>query len=363
MTITFFTTHMKMGGAQQAMLTLAEGFVDRGYDVDLVLVNAEGEFLQRVPDAVNVVDLKADRVLTAVGPLRAYLAKTEPDVLISTITVTNLVACWARLAARADTRVVLRESVVFSRHTASYSPLKRRLMPWLVRYTYRSADTIIGVTHETRHDIANVTGLPADELYTIYNDLDVEAILERAAEPTGHPWFDDSEQDEPIILGAGRLSEQKDFQTLIYAFARLAEPARLVIIGEGGERETLEQLVADYGLEDRVSLPGYQDNPYAYMAKADVFVLSSAWEGTANVLLEAMACGTPVVSTDCGTAELLGDGERGPIVPIGDSDALAGSIEELLHEPTNGEVLQEWVRENCSSMVDEYEHVVRMLLK
>lgn len=351
-----------MGGAQQALLTLARELSKRGYDVDVVLVRAEGEFIDRIPADATIIDLDADRVLSAVNPLRRYLRRNQPEALISTITVTNLVAVWAARLARSNTRVILRESVVFSKHKVSYSPMKRRVIPLLVRLTYRHADAIVGVTHEVRQDIADVVGLDQNELHTVYNDIDVDEILEDATEPIDHPWFESN--DTPIVLGAGRLSYQKDFKTLIKAIDEIQDsiPCRLVIIGEGPDREDLEALIVERNLQDVVSLPGYKENPFAYMARSDVFVLSSRWEGTANVLLEAMACGTPVVTTDCGTAEIIGDGERGPVVPIGDERALAEAISKTVADPIDGDLLQQWVRDNCSSMIDGYEEIAQQLL-
>src|SRR5262249_37227290 len=150
--------------------------------------------------------------------------------------------------------------------------------------------------------------------------------------PLSHPWF--APGSLPVILGVGRLTWQKDFPTLIKAFAlvRSRQPARLLILGEGEKRLELETIVKELGLAADVCLPGYVDNPFAYMHRCSAFVLSSASEGLPNSLIEAMACGAPVISTDCasGTAEILENGRYGPLVPVGDVEAMATAISATL---------------------------------
>ncbi len=156
--------------------------------------------------------------------------------------------------------------------------------------------------------------------------------MKKAKEPVEHPWFETGEL--PVILGVGRLMEQKDFPTLIRAFAKVLKvrPSRLVILGSGKERSRLNALVHELGLQNHVAMLAFQNNPYAYMTKAAVFALSSAWEGFGNVLVEAMAQGTPVVSTDCkhGPREILDHGKHGLLVPVGDSQAMAEAILNVL---------------------------------
>ena len=163
-----------------------------------------------------------------------------------------------------------------------------------------------------------------------------------AAETPAHPWLRDPKV--PVCLAAGRLCPQKDYPTLIRAFATLAEtrPLRLLILGDGPDRADLESLIRQLGLADRVALPGFAENPFSAMARAGVFVLSSAWEGLPGVLIQAMACGTPVVATDCpsGPREVLVDGRYGPLVPVGDPEALAQAIGETLDRPLGAELLK-----------------------
>jgi glycosyltransferase involved in cell wall biosynthesis len=191
-----------------------------------------------------------------------------------------------------------------------------------------------------------MTGLPRDAISVIYNPVMTEQMLVQAAQPPAHDWL--PSQTVPTLLAAGRLEPQKDFELLLHAFASLCaqRPARLIIAGEGSEREKLEQQIRDLRLTDRVDLVGWRDDIYALMAAADLFVLSSRREGLPYVIGEAMALGTPVVSTDCpsGPREFLQDGALGPLVPVGDREALAAAMNEALSGSTHGEALRHAAR-------------------
>ena len=197
---------------------------------------------------------------------------------------------------------------------------------------YPYADRTITVSKEAAEDLSHFIGLNRGEIDVIYNPVIGPNVKGKMEKSVDHPWF--SDESIPVILGVGRLLEQKDFPTLIQAFAKLrtSRSSRLVILGEGDRRPFLEDCVERLGLSEHVWMPGFKPNPLKYMANADVFVLSSKREGLGNVLIEAMACGTPVVSTDCksGPSEILKGGEYGRLVPVGDSSALAAAIEEAL---------------------------------
>jgi len=200
---------------------------------------------------------------------------------------------------------------------------------------YPQAHNIVAVSQGVAEDLSTLIQLSPDRVTVIYNPVITPNLLEQALAPLTHPWFE--REQPPVILGAGRLSLQKDFPTLLRAFAlvRQHRPARLVILGEGEERANLERLAIELGIQNDVSMPGFVDNPFAFMAKASVFVLSSAWEGFGNVLVEALACGCPVVATDCrsGPREILDNGRYGRLVPVGDHEALAKAILETLDNP------------------------------
>jgi glycosyltransferase involved in cell wall biosynthesis len=215
--------------------------------------------------------------------------------------------------------------------------------------TYRLADAVVAVSNGVADDLAAFIGLPRDRIQTIYNPVVPANIEELASEPVSHPWF--LPGGPPVVMGAGRLRQEKDFPTLVCAFARVRKerPARLVIFGESGYdsdpawEALLMKLAGELGVADDVSLLGWTANLFAYMARAAVFVLSSRWEGLSNVLIEAMACGCPVVSTDCpsGPREILDGGRFGRLVPVGDDLAMAHAIHATLASHPNRQILQD----------------------
>ena len=184
-------------------------------------------------------------------------------------------------------------------------------------------------------DLQALTRLPPGKIRTLYNPVVDPGLPGRADAALDHPWFAPGEP--PVLLGIGRLHPQKDFATLLRAFAqvRAVRAARLLILGEGEEREALEALVAELGVAADVALPGFAANPYAYLSRAGAFVLSSRWEGLPTVVIEALACGAPVVSTDCpsGPDEILQGGRLGALTPVGDDAALARAILDTLAAP------------------------------
>lgn len=326
--IALFLPSLRGGGAERVMVNLARAFTERGLQVDLVLAKAEGPYLSHVPSEVRIVDLQAPRVLVSFPGLVRYLRRECPRALLAALDHTNVLAIWARRLAGVPTRVVVSIHSNLSKATAGACSLRGRLMPLLVELTYPLADAVIAVSQGVAEDLMRLARLSPDKVEIIYNPVVTPDLFEKAEEPLEHPWFAPGEP--PVVLGVGRLTPAKDFRTLIRAFALVRKqcPARLMILGEGEERPVLEALVRELGVDNDVSLPGFVDNPYAYMKRARVFVLSSAWEGFGNVLVEAMALGTPVVATNCrsGPNEVLEGGKWGRLVPVGDVDALAHAI-------------------------------------
>jgi len=200
---------------------------------------------------------------------------------------------------------------------------------------YARADAVIAISRGLAEQLARAGGVKSERLFIIPNPVDVTRIKTLAQEPLDHPWF--APGAPPVVLGVGKLEPQKDYPTLLRAFARLraGRPLRLVILGEGSQRHRLEALARDLAISGDVQLPGFQANPFSWLARAAVFVLSSAWEGASNALLEALACGCPSVSTDClsGPSETLDGGRYGPLVPVGDDRALAEAIAQVLCAP------------------------------
>ncbi len=326
--IALFLPSLRGGGAERVMVNLARGFSEKGLEVDLILAKAEGPYLSEVPAGVRVIDLHSSRVLASLPGLVHYLRRERPQALLSTLDHANIVALWACKLARVPNRLVVRVAANLSQSASNASSARGRLMPRLIHKFYPWADAVVAISQGVADDLVKTARLPRERIQVIYNPVVTPEILEKAEEPLNHPWFAPGEP--PVILSAGRLTKQKDYPTLIRAFALVCRerPARLMILGEGEERPKLEALVRELDLDEDVSLPGFVDNPYAYMARSAVFVLSSAWEGFGNVLVEAMAVGTPVVSTDCpsGPAEILEGGKWGKLVPVGDIEALAEAI-------------------------------------
>ncbi len=326
--LAIFLPALGVGGAERVMLKLAQGLVTHGFAVDLVLARAEGPLLAEVPEKARVVKLEASGVLPSLPALICYLRRERPKALLSVLHG-NVVATWARRLAGVSTRVVVSERNALSCMTQYYaSDLRMRLTPQLTRWFYPWADGIVAVSKGVADDLAQVAGIPRERIQVIYNPIVTPELAAKAKVPLQHPWFGPGQPS--VILSVGRLTAQKDFPTLIQAFARVRQDRaiRLLILGEGEERPALEALVQQLGLEQDVSLPGFILNPYPYMVQAEIFVLSSRWEGLPGALIEAMYCGTPLISTDCpsGPREILADGRYGQLVPVGAVNALAEAI-------------------------------------
>ena len=335
------------GGVEHMLANLLCGFADLGRSVDLLLVRAEGPHLARLPEGVRPLRLGFGHHLPAIPGLVRYLRRQRPAALLAVKDRAGRAALLARALAGTDTRVVLRLGTHLSAALAGHSALARHWRYWPIRRLYPRLDGLVAVSRGVAEDIAAIAGLPATAITVIRNPVVTPALPRLAAEPCAHPWFRDRQL--PVILGVGRFQRQKDFPTLVRAFARLREqrPSRLVLLGDGRGRGALEALIADLGLGSWVDLPGFQDNPFPFLAAADLFVLSSAWEGSPNALTQAMALGTPVVATDCpsGPAELLAGGRFGPLVAIGDVEGLARAMAATLAHPPPPQVLQQAVAE------------------
>lgn len=326
MRIALFTVSLEVGGAERVFVTLANRFAERGHAVQMVLMKPEGALRQELSAAVQRVDLRTYRIWRTVLPLARYLRRERPDVMLSTLSQPNLVAILARRLARVSTRIVVREANTPTYEFGGAGKWKDRIVPALIARLYRQADAIVAVARGVQADLLRLTRLPQSRVPCIYNPAITDALLHLREEPVEHAWF--QQGAPPVVLAVGRLTPQKDFATLLRAFAKVSAPSNLLILGDGEERTALEQLVNQLGIAERVQMPGYEPNPFKYMRRAAVFVLSSRYEGLPNALIQAMACGCPVVATDCpsGPREILDGGKYGVLVPVGDEDALAQAI-------------------------------------
>lgn len=358
--IAIYLPSLRGGGAERVMVTLANGFAERGYKVDLVLVKAEGSYLEDVSENVRIVDLRSSRVLTSVPGLVRYLRRERPEALLSAPSHANISAIVARCLSRVRMRLVVSEHSHLSSSRANATTMRERAKVHFMRWLYPKADGIVAVSNGVALDLAKSMRLPLKRIQAIHNPVVSSTMLERSRQPVSHPWFGAGEP--PVVLGVGRLTAPKDFPLLIRAFAELRaqRAVRLMILGEGELRPELEALVCKLGLEEDVALPGFVSNPYAYMRRTALYVLSSRWEGFGNVLAEAMACGAPVVATDCpsGPAEILENGRWGRLVPVGDVEALASAMAVTLDESAHPDVTIRAAAFGVGSVVTNYLHVL-----
>jgi glycosyltransferase involved in cell wall biosynthesis len=364
--IAIYTASLRVGGVERFVINMSAEFARRGYSVDVVLASAEGPLLDQVHRDVRVINLKSRRVFASLPRLIRYLRSENPSALLTLQTHCNIVGILARKMVSGPPRLVVSECnainarlgskdraaghnpahLVLSENdaltTRMYHLTKESLLLRLTPYLYPQAQKIVAMSNGVADELRDLTGLDSEKIITIYNPIVAEELLAMADAPLDHPWF--AAGQPPVVLSVGRLVPQKDHATLLRAFARLRDrrPARLLILGDGTERARLQSLTEQLGLGPDVAMPGFDTNPYRFMRRCAVFVLSSAWEGLGNALVEAMACGAPVVSTDCpsGPAEILQSGKFGALVSVGDDEALALAIEQALDHPTAGEYLR-----------------------
>ena len=329
------------GGVERMLINLARGLIEFGRKVDFLVTRAEGPYLSSLPSQVRLVELRTSNPLMLLLPLTRYLRRERPKVCLSAKRY-HSEALRARRLAGVDTRIFVRVGTTPSQRDSHRNAFRRWRSHRRMRRVYPRAQGVIAVSRGVAEDIAKSVPLPLNRIHVVPNPVIPPELPGLASAPVDHPWL--ATPGPPVILGAGGLRKSKDFPTLLRAFARLREQRllRLVILGEGRQRSRLEVLAAELGVRDDVSLPGFVANLYAYMARARLFVLSSLWEGSPNVVVEAMAVGTPVVCTDCpsGPREILQGGTYGPLVPLGDVDAMAGAVAATLDAPPSGEILK-----------------------
>lgn len=410
--VALFLPTLKGGGAERMMIQLGAALVRRGHRVDLVIGRAKGPYLQQIPSSLRLVLLQSPkqsirkqipqdvprleitqqmmsgiistllrlnsqwqhllplllsrygrRILKMIPLLAEYIHTQRPTVLLSALLRANVVAVAANQLSSSPTKIFVSErnhlSSVVARSDNFF--VKRGEM---ARHFYSMADGVIAVSQGVADDLAELTGLPVEKIVAIKNPVVTEELLEKAKHPIEHPWFKD--ENIPVVLAAGRLTDAKDYPTLLKAIdiIRRERPVRLLILGDGRLQSSLLSLVADLGLNENIEFHGFADNPYAYMSRASVFALSSAWEGSPNVLVEAMACGCPVVSTSCpsGPDEILDNRVYGELVEVGNSEALAYAIIKQLDTPTHRAVLHERASHYSSdSSAEHYERAIGMI--
>jgi glycosyltransferase involved in cell wall biosynthesis len=316
-----------LGGAERVTLTLAAEFLKLGDAVDVVLLRREGALLTEIPAGARLVVLDAPRIRDAVRPLGEYCSRERPDAMLAAMWPLSSIAVWA--ARRTRTRVVVIEHVNLSAFVQSWRPLPRALLRPILRWSHPRAAARVAVSQGAAQDLARWCGLPANRVVAIPNPVPMPVPQETSNAPD---WGGSGRR----ILNVGTLKAQKNHLLLLDAFSRIAKPDdRLAIVGEGSERVAIERHAAALGIAHQLLLPGNDLDPGRWYASADVFVLSSDYEGLPTVLIEALSHGLAAVSTDCpsGPAEILAG--LGPLVPVGDAAALADGIEAALTRPAD----------------------------
>jgi glycosyltransferase involved in cell wall biosynthesis len=368
--VALFSPHLEHIGETRSIPKLAQGLAQNGWQIDLLETWEEWEHVRQECDAFNVrlVCLRrryllpvlprlswlpkwlAFRVritllaLAVLPPFIVYLRRERPQVLIVRLLPT--VALWAKRLSKSPTKVII---------SLSGWPRPSTLRKFLWRLSFSQAEVVTVPVEDMIAIVERLAKVHKDRIHIVPDPVLETSFTEKAKEPLHHPWFQPGEP--PVILGVGRLTRQKDFAALLRAFAIVHQemPARLMILGEGEERKKLERLAQNLGIAQDVALPGFVDNPYKYMARASVFVLSSRWEGPGHVLVEALALGIPIVATDCpyGPREILLDGKAGMLVPVGDHESMAKAILELLRNPIKAkQLVEEGVRTAARYYVD-----------
>jgi len=349
--ISFLLPTLGGGGAERVALTLAKAFIVRGHEVDLVVMERRGELLDAVPSGVRIVDLNVKRMRNLIPPLVRYLRERGPDAIQISMWPLTVTGILAARVSRVPMRVVVSDHVAYSAPFLNSRQL--RLLSWSARLIYPLADRRVVVSERGADDLAALTGIARSRFDVVYNPIDVPQPI-AATEEAEHAWRGPGRR----IISAGTLKPQKNHALLLRAFARMQDrDVQLMILGEGPLRPDLERLVADLGIGDRVAMPGFRVDPWPYLASAEMFALSSDYEGYPLALAEAMHAGLRIVSTDCvsGPSEMLDGGHFGKLVPVSDERALAEAMGEALRLPHSPELVRERA-ENVSGagVVDQY---------
>ncbi len=362
--VVLYSPDLSAGGAERVALNLLEALSGPDLQVSLLVNRMEGPLLEHLPPGAAVVSLGASRTAAAFWPLVRFLRRERPDVLVSFLSFNNILAVWANLVAGRPSRVVTTIHAPLSFETAAPPSPQFRLVPWLYRVTLPRAAAVVAVSRGVGADLCRTLSREIG-FSVIHNPVVTPRLLALSRQEVDHPWF--APGQDPVILSVGRLHDCKDPRLLVEAFALLPASwrARLVMFGEGPLRSELEALIAQRGLAGRAVLLGGTANPWRFMARARVLVLSSRHEGFGNVLVEAMATGLPVISTDCpyGPTEILGGGRWGRLVPVGDPGALASAMAAALAEPADAAALRRRADDfSAAAVADRYRRLIAQLL-
>ncbi|MCM3727698.1 glycosyltransferase [Neobacillus cucumis] len=320
--LAFLLPSFEEGGVEKVTINLAYGLRSMGYDVEFVVFKKQGAFLSEVEKEFTIHELKINRSSESIFKLVTYFKQNRPDFFISAKHYINTNVLIAKLLSRTKTKIIVSGHGMFFK--------RRGLLPFLMKVTYTKADAIVAVSNGVGKNISEITNISADKITVIHNPVISEEFIQTYQQTNAYVKPDGYK----LILSIGRLSPEKDYTTLIKAFHKVREhhPVKLMIVGEGPERDKLQETINELNLNEDVALPGFKKNPIGYLKAADLFVLSSLTEGLPTVLIESLYCKTPIVSTDCpsGPDEILCNGEYGKLTPVGDAGQLAEAIEHSL---------------------------------
>ncbi|MCX7919971.1 MAG: glycosyltransferase [bacterium] len=330
--ILFIIPSLVGGGAEKVMLLLLEHLNRDRFQPQLLVFENRTDYRTELPADINLTSLNKR---TRWGNLRIPIALAQafksiaPDLICSFLTTTNWMCLLARKIANVSTPLVISERNYLSENLTQQN--WQSVHRWFIRRLYPEADSIVCISEGIKVDLVNNFRARPEQCTVIYNPIDIKRVQTLSREPVVFPWF---QEDIPILISCGRLTRQKNFQLLLTAFALLLKtmPARLIIFGKGELEAELKQTAVSLNINDRIAFLGFQQNPFKYMARAQLFILSSSWEGLGNVIIEAMACGVPVIATRCpsGPDEIITDGINGRLVPKGNPDQLAEAMKQLL---------------------------------
>ena len=340
-------------GVDRVVANILPELCHSSWQFDLVGIRGYGPHPKNIPANVTLRRIPSGSKKALLPGLIWYLLRHQPQTLLCANHALNRAALLARRLTGRPERVAIRMGMSLAAKGEKMRPRARQALFASMRRWYPQADAVIAPSHGVGRDLIRYAGVSEDRLYIIPNPIITEQFPALCNEVVDHSWFRD-DAESPIILSVGSLEPRKDFATLIDAFARVRAKrlCRLVILGEGRERERLLNQARQLNIFEDVDLPGYTTNPCPYMRKASLFVLSSHREGSPVALVEALACGTPVVSTDCpnGPSETLQNGKVGKLVPVGDPEPMARAIEQTLDSPPPSNFLKGAVSEHRSDL-------------
>jgi glycosyltransferase involved in cell wall biosynthesis len=328
------------GGVEKMMVNLINQIAtDPAINIDLLLIRNSSDFLKLLSPKVKQIKLGCKHSATSIFPIKKYLQNNHPDGILVAKERAGKAVLIARYLAGNSSTVALRLGTNLATAMQGKSWLSRFIRFKSIRFFYPYFNAIIAVSHGVAEDAHQISGVALDKIHVIRNPVITDKLLNLSKVSPTHPWLLDKKY--PVILGIGRLTQQKGFDTLIRAFALINSkiPSRLIILGDGNLRQELTELASELDVSDRIDFPGFTDNPYSFLNSADLFILSSRWEGSPNALTEAMALGTQVVSTNCpsGPSEALQNGNIAPLVAVDDAEAIAEAAIEVLQNPIDPE--------------------------